>query len=225
MGYGLVDIQTDENDVIIDPRINKDGILHQDFNTIEETYTREAFLKYIPEDADVYTRCAVRDMKYDVDQHIIYDSEFGMPNVLCIIPIGYCARWYQHDNDISYYLAQNSIFPVPSDNPCASWVTELMYPLYPYMDFQDARTGADIENNISYQQIARARQLLIKDNTNEYYTTFADKLNFSGTGIEFLNTFTPMIPNTVKELVKFTKIFNNIETVNQLRPLIYSYWS
>ena len=225
MGYGLTDIQVDDENNIIDPRINQCGYLGSDSDEQEDNYTIEGF-KAQADIEEVYAKFCVQDCTDQLYRLIEYDAEFGLPNVLCIIPPGHLYRWARSDDDIDYYLASNQILPTEIDNPCISWVRELKHPIYPFVSYIDTRTAVDNEcTSVEYAAVNIIRDLIAADINVEVPARYFEKLNFSGTNQEFLNTFIPQIPEAVRELAKYTKIFTDDKYINDLRPIIYSYWS
>lgn len=234
MGYGLVDIQTNDEGNITDPRINPNGYLMVDAEK-QEQFTIEEFTHHIREKIDqyrctdfvLYTACA--EERLEVYECIRHDAEFGLPNVLCIIPPAHTS-WIRYDDILDYTLASLGVFPVPIDNPCEPWVKVSHFPFYPHLGWDDSLTEEPVIGKKDGIIRECAQRVWTRPSSNLYgdenaviCSEWQDILECVTTG-EVFKRYVPSIPGTIKEMVKYTKLFIDDRIVYQLRPLVYCYW-
>lgn len=239
MGYGLTDIQTDDEGNITDSRINPDGYLLLNCETQEEQFYVKEFREIIRQaihngntgdDLLIYLNYIKE--KHELWDCIEYDSEFGLSNVLCIIPPTQFATWKRYDDTIDYTMANMGIFLSPPDNPCEPWAKVYHAPFYPYLGWDDSKTGemvVGIRDGIIRECIRRVWHnspvsIWYGDENVVLPNQWQEILECVTTG-DVLHRYIPSIPASVKELVKYTKLFTDESTVYQLRPIMYCYWS
>lgn len=83
---------------------------------------------------------------------------------------------------------------------------------YPWSNsFMLAETGERATNVLSQNG-----KLYFTDNKYDLYNFLSEK--------EKRDIFVPNIPDEIKRICEFFKIFKDSKTINQLRPVIYTYW-
>jgi hypothetical protein len=219
MGYGLDNVQKD------DPRINfETSALNYNF---EDAFQIGKFSDYIQtkedKDGDLELfKIYFKETKYETDvihQHIIYDDEFGLENVLLFVPLTQFG-WIRKDNTIDYYLHNTGCFTNvnPNDGP-QSWYKIVPTNFYPYNCL-----WMDKNYELPKQIINRVILETYKRDILEWTDPWK-KLTECNSLEELYKTYTPFIPKDCIEMIKFSKIFHNEETILELKPMIYSYWS
>lgn len=192
LGYGITDLKTKDGNktdkIIVDERINKNGFLMVDYEQ-REKWKVEDYLKYIIDhekedeyyDAEVLkgsitTRIIRRDFNklketvYNIDELVIYDWEYGMPQVVVFVPITHINDWTRYDDVIDYY------------------------------DSINYGTGS-IENEIKILSGGIFPYSSINSKTNK-----------------------KIIPFEIRMLCKYLKIFVDDKYIDDLEPVLYSYW-
>jgi hypothetical protein len=228
IGYGLTDIEADtEKWQITDPRFNQNGWLcgHD-----ENKYSLDGFVEYIKtrlaqideEDFDHFDlRMLLHTLenvnRYDFYNYVIYDMEFGEPNVAVFIPPG-AGDWQRYDDMIDYYDPVNS-----DENGIKNSLIPVDRPLWPYESWINIKempptrlTGRQWDAFILFRNIHRDK---LKDLS----------YIFEEIGVENeeeLKTYiVPSIPPILVELIKYLEIFVDERHIYELRPMIYGYWA
>lgn len=221
IGYGLVDICDGDH------RLN--GTMSEIFKRAYTMTGREfakyahtmrfGTLNYIPTIMEFkLARSEVEFLDADMSRWIISESEGGLDNVLIFIPPGQ-DHWHRHDDIIDYvesvYLHSDDLSPT---------IEELDAGIYPYCNRMDARTGADVQLIPMFLDMFK----LIKDKPDDCVIDrdLKDflKLPFNTFG-ELKQYYKPRIPWDITVMCRFLKIFRDDNTLKQLRPYLYTYWS
>ncbi len=234
LGWGLVDLQTKNNE-IIDSRINKKGFLFSDHSEkLDAPCTIGDFKKYwknnLNEDDeyDIFKLMTTQENSEYLDNYIIYNSEFGLPEVLLINPISqvkkYGSRqnsWYRFDDIIDfqeetynyhqksrYQIFDFGIFPWEGsfcDSDGKNWVNRDK----PY-------------HSIAFEFIKRKNNLLHYD--KDTLMPLVRTLGFN-TIKEAEENVLPEVPKEIQMICKYLNLFNNDKTIYQLKPMLYVWWS
>lgn len=247
LGYGLTDLQHDEKNgwKITDPRINPQGVLGLDWEEREEKFSRKNYAKWLRER---YEACGdyngdKLDLAFDMVeadhshknstkkcedpcQCFIHQGEYGMPNVLAVMP--YVCRWgndwYRYDTMIDYMEesrgSQGNRVVVYED--C----------LYPWIQYWDVRTGELKKSDVAcaYRRLVNAERdekksrKRKKQSYTESKTSLAQLMGFDS--LEDCEQFLhPAVPRCVQLLCEFCEVFTIPSMVRDLRPMLYVYWS
>ena len=240
LGYGIVNLNTKQIDEysthLDDPRINPNGILGE--NSSNDSFTEEGFVEH----------CRERikdDEHFDlIDLHLLfedgeykktnmywyniltYDSEYGKPSVLCITHPG-LKDWYRFDDVIDYYEE----YPKNRFSP-ESYADVLTVPIYPFDAYINNETGEYADQNVReliYQFRNAEIEMLNPHTSMGRYMTFSqiryDALNQLGCDFHWTEKWNVIIPSSVEEFCRYTKLFVDEKTIWQLQPMIYTYWS
>ncbi len=234
LGYGLIDIKTTGKykETLADDRFNPNGYFAASIYDREETFTDVGFDSYLeankehPDDImnDLYILRHLREQETlqprgrplcaGISNRIIYDTEGGLPNVMVFQPPVFGNDWSRYDDIIDYYDPQQS-----EDGGCATGYTLIDRAIYPFESFWDTRetppkmlTGNDWHWYIDAKNSPRMVDSALK------------KLGFK-TEEEMRRCIAPVVPKEVIALLKYCKVFTNDETITELRPMIYWYWS
>ena len=237
MGYGLNNVVTDEKGNCIDPRINTDFFQSEEywgkiddvdgfFTWIEEN--KEECKKVLREveptrrnDNDAFDfninwalgSWKKKEIKYN-HHSVTYDSEYGLPEILLFSDIER-AEWARGDNTIDYYESNDSECHIKKlDHHCGiyPYVGIVHIPHAPnfgkenYFDFYDPSEY----NQMVGRWSKRMKPLLVDNAQLEYFKKW----------------YRPVISPMVLLYIKFLDIFKCYnETVQELRPMIYTYWA
>ncbi len=233
LGYGLTDVKTTGkyDDMIDDPRINPKGY-YALYGEREETFTDEGFDAYldahkehpddIENDLSVLRHLREREeaerkhnSRLKISNRLIYDSEFGMPNVMVFQPPVFGSDWSHYDDVIDYYDPQQRT----KDGGSGVGYTMIDRALYPFESFCDHRENppALLKGNDWHWYIDAKNS----PNMVEYALK---ELGFE-TEEEMHQNINPMIPKELIALLKYCKVFTKDEYIYQLRPMIYWWWS
>lgn len=233
LGYGLTDVECEENGEVTDSRFNlDDGWFGLDWEDREDKHIEDYIChldnltksnpdslmtsidKMNLEDA---LECNKRWEFYDVIHH---DSEFGAPNVVLFQQ--WHNDWTRRDDIIDYMEAENS---KPS-------VNVLKRPIYPYDGWIHSETGESTYGETKYKTkdgttvstVDTYAKIVQSINMGFPNQTMIEKAGFSSIE-EAKEKIIPKIPEGVQEYLKYLKVFKDEKTYLQLRPMIYTYWS
>jgi hypothetical protein len=248
MGYGLTDLKCDQYK-IVDERINPDGILGNPEN--EEDYTREGFIDYLKslhpgvkdfsENGEMtsldFSKQSVIHASLEYHQltskknwepiySIIYSAEFGLSNVLFIIPPCEYENWRRYDDPIDY---MESLIRSRQGESEINYFTLTNCGIFPYDFAMDNRTGEMLKDQCAEAYYLRRRVLECDNvlNQNEKDVVLkhlATSMGFASVE-ECDKHLAPFVPYNVRFLERYTKLFRDPSIVFSLRPMLYVYWS
>ena len=165
------------------------------------------------------------DSKYwNPDDYVIEDPEYGVPGVILFRPISN-HHWYRSDDMIDYCEHEMRYHQMRNT------IKFLDTPLYPYVGYMNAISGEkyNIDPKARLAQefwyaVRTKRTANDKKNWELYAESNAKKLGFESVKQAKLNII-PVIPQELVALIKYLNIFNDDNTIWQLRPAIYTFWS
>lgn len=222
LGYGLTDVET-TGKKFKDKRLSKDGIvfckdvedeyhLIHFFNTLVKTEKEKGDKWRIPRYSMVHY------------QPYIYDCVHLLPanGIIAIVPPDKASFWHRKD-DIIDAVIESEFFS--KEVNCGA----INGNIPPHTDFMNKITGKVLD----YEEVVIYRdkfQRLQESPTNKARKQLEISLDESAKRMGFENmldanlNMAPAIPDMVVEFVKWLKIFNQPETIYQLRPITLSYW-
>lgn len=221
MGFALIDLKSDKN-IFVDARINPDGFLG---NMTHGGWSVEGFIDYCNKNcADpIEQKTIVSGIQphSSIKDFVEYDKEFGLPNVLMIIPPT-CANWVRaDDNSLDFY--EETVLHHQENR-----MVELDRNICPYDGwYMDKRSGKKILEASQVADFLKTRDHLrrtpseIKDleNLNEK----ARIIGFENAEDARLN-LTPWIPTEVQLFCKYLNLFTEDRYIFHLKPIIYVCW-
>jgi hypothetical protein len=223
LGYGLDDIEFDTvNFTFIDKRINKNGYL----NSNEGHFSLGGFLDFYRENGDNLMYGIDKDLLSNNDwkayKSIVYDWEFGIKNILLIIPPCHAETWFRYDDIIDYI---EETFIQEQTNRYKVFDRGI----YPYDGWMNKSTGESI--SFQYVVAIRREERLLKktyDIDNLLYIqkgleSLSKKIGFKDY-YEAKDNIVPYIPEDVVLLCKYLQLFNEHKTIFELKPMLYVYW-
>lgn len=149
---------------------------------------------------------------------VIHDGEYGLENVLLVVPPTYEDMWTRYDDPIDWidetYIRQD----VGSQ---ANWVKELRHGIYPFIGYMDKRTGEKLDDRIFHWIRGTNRQP--KPN-EQVLDELAEECGFSDSA-DALENVAPIVPEDIQNVVAYLELFNDPDSWRDLRPIMYTYWS
>lgn len=235
LGYALVDVQTDGHGYITDPRINaKSPLIHWRENKPKGNL--ESYMKFLskkiaaePDNFDIKMDLQSLRNRVENPSKIIPDPyraathefEGGLANVLMLTPINDIDDWKRTDDIIDYY-EDHLNNPEYEGSPTIRLIKD---GIYPYSgSYVNARTAETIKW-ARLDVLKFVRRAYEEGTTSKAeYQTFIEKIGFESEADMDAN-LCPKIPESVKLLIEWGKLFVSSETIYQLRPYVYTYWN
>ena len=237
MGYGLGDIKT-KNGKIIDERFNP---FPEDGWGIAEDTVKE-FLGWLKKERmQARKLCAwadnnrIPENNYDSDigqiinyfenggensPFIYYDAEYGNSKVMMFCPIE-CPDWCRYDNTIDYYEFGSE----PKNK--INWFKNSCG-IYPWLGMVKKQGSADFSGDV-YEPLYKSPPFFNPAEFNMMIGVFSKKSKPTTTleHVDYLiKNYRCCIPDSILLYTKFLGIFKNWEqTIQELKPGIYTYWS
>jgi hypothetical protein len=241
LGYGLSDLTPEDRS---DPRINWDAQMF-DYSVSTDDY--KAWMKArIPEDEDerikIFDTLPSLDLwwandqtdKHEgrrnrtIDDTWAYDPEFGCKEVILFQPIS-CHDWRRYDDMLDWI--EETYFCRAESSQLDHW-EPIPHGIYPWnATYMDIRTGERIKDRHGLlMSLVRVQSHLCEEGkedepTGGAWDNIARELGLADTYEETMKLVAPFVPQEVRWLCEFLGVFNDPATVNQLRPMIYVWWS
>lgn len=242
LGYGITGMSRDplKNFVTDDPDININALTSQEH--IEAHDDPIDWLRFYGKQRTQYSDVSHQGIMMDINRsimmdgmledgvlpnsgfydHIVYEGELGDPGTLIIVPPGNLNTWVRHNDSIDYYESQ-----LHDPNNMSVNVYELSEGIDPWISYMRTDTGEKLSYfDLQYFHLFHG-ELTNKETTsvNEALKNLADKFNWSGNPREFLKVIVPEVPDEVRLLAEWTRLFTNENAWKRLRPMIYTYWT
>jgi hypothetical protein len=230
IGYGLVNIKHNEGK-IQDSRFHPDGYLLTEEEEREERWTPAGYLDFLTveqerlnknrrENFNFLMECEAEigyitdQKKWDFYDCVIHQPEYGLPNVICIVPVSEEKHWRRYDDIIDY--TEHSHVSRTTGNDADDTVLVFNQGIPPYHhDFWDTRT---------HQLLDSVAMSLFPIATPDRKAILAKKLGFES--IQDVYMFArPVVPYGVRLMCRYLNLFSDPVTENLLQPLRYIYWS
>ena len=219
LGYGFNDLKY-EGTELIDPRINLDN--YRQILDDSAAFTNEKYAAWLAKHSVAgkgwdLDRCHLRDGSDEcnsLSDCIAYDPGYGLPNVFVIRPLAE-QHWSRRDDIIDYaeetYLISNN----------APRAEVLRGGIYPFIgSYMDKRIGKKLNNKIMLWVRAKNDP---REGRSEL-DMLAQDVGFKDHA-EAKTNVTPTVPPEVRNIAAFTKLFDADDVWQQLRPILYTYWS
>lgn len=230
LGYALTDVVPD------DPRINWASLLfHQEASLTFGDFVRHLEASEPFEDADLedveYVRAAITGklphrLAYQLGSCVVHSFDYGLPNVMALVPPSYASTWIQEDNIFDYVEAhlggeantEPGLYEVPGIDPFdGRWM--------------DRATGLELNHNF----VRGYRQALALNGDTEQHDIAARRISVSGRprpetplfadAAAAAKRLTRLVPGEIREVARLGRLFNDPGTWTSLRPVLYTYWS
>lgn len=226
LGYALTDV------VPSDPRINWDSPLLD----LESSLTFGDFVDHLEangpftdadlEDIGMLRAGTTRQTSYRLGSCVTHSFDYGLPNVMVLVPPSYSSTWIQEDNIFDYVEAH--IGEGPSTDPTLHDVPGID----PYDGrWMDKATGLELNHNY----VSGYRRVLTLNGDPEQHDIAARRISVAGRPRPEVPLFadaataadrlTRLVPGEVRELAVLGRLFTTPDTWTSLRPVLYTHWS
>lgn len=226
IGYGLTDVKTDKKDQLIDDRFDPLGYLYADFEDREATWTPEGWVTYYKNHVECPWQTGFYKEKHyqgwDFDEIVIHETEYGLPNVLLLMPPLEHKSWRRYDDIIDY--TEESARPRGQVNRFEVLNAGIWPHTARYTDLRTNKPADRLAHDFWFSvrsaiQASRRRRPVHMENARNY----AERMGFASVA-EAEYFLAPEVPEEIQLMCKFLCLFSDEDTIYQLRPMIYVYW-
>jgi hypothetical protein len=150
---------------------------------------------------------------------VIYDCEYGMENVLVIVPLG-LGGWLRYDDDIDY-MAETYL----AGEPQVSRVDVFRHGIHPFNGvYMDSRSGVRLGNDVMHWVRLRSGLWSGESCTREEMDELTRELTPFASYEEANENVAPWVPGEVRDIAEYGSLFTGETVQAQLRPVLYTYW-
>jgi hypothetical protein len=229
LGYGLTDVQHSEDRyTITDGRINVERL----GNLLAGDPTVDGYAAFLQANKDRDERGSwglldawtVRDNDHRrrLDECVIWNGEFGLPNVLVVQPLA-MHDWDRYDDPIDY-VEETWVQGRGITGDFRHVEPIGLHTLYPFEAFMDADTGEKLGDKV-YYWVRAVNDNRVQDLSVEERDTLAQHFAGFETHDEALRRVVPVVPTEVRAITEYLGVFTSGDVWRQLRPVLYVYWS
>jgi hypothetical protein len=217
LGYGLVNL------IPNDPRLNTEGFFASK-DPIEDFHLGK-FFKYLQETDAEKWRVELFSIAYDFPHLLdcIYKGKIGNKEILCICPPNKAMVWHRFD-DVIDYVEESEI------HGQTNWYKVFSSGLPSCRYYMDKRTGVKLSTPSSLDFLKTVSLYTSPQRRNSEKLTdeaalssLASELGFANVN-EAVENVVPFVPPVMVEFCKFLSIFNDEQTVLDLKPMLCVYW-
>lgn len=222
LGWGLTDVKC-KNGKIDDPRFSSFSPVAGDYEDRENKFTLENYKNWLKKkkrkDKDWQLSWELsgveKEEKDNLMRCFVHDAEYGNPKVFCCIPVLNFQEWFRYDDLIDYYEVS-----LTGKGPINK-AKILDVPIYPHLGFMDSRDGRKVDDQYSF---CFSRERKTKNKNMIELDRLAKESGFSNYE-EAQKYFSPIVCPSVRYMVEFANVFVDNNTIFQMKPMIYTYWS
>ena len=178
------------------------------------------------EDVDM-VRAGVGDqLPYRLGSCVVHSFDYGLPNVMVLVPPSYASTWIQVDNPFDYVEAHlggeadtsPALHDVPGIDPFdGRWMDKETGLELNHNYVRGYRRALELNADAGQYDIA-AQRITVAGRPRPETPLFAD----AATAAERL---TRLVPGEIRELALLGNLFTDPGTWASLRPVLYMYWS
>lgn len=240
LGYGLADIQLDENNTMIDPRINLAAFSDYGAESIQRK-SMVGYRKWILENEpqtplDEEAELSYDDIRYlsrsaaDEDLapqkatdfiHLLSEGQLlpGSKGILLCQPYLTSKEWTRSD-DIFDFVENQKDNADTKDYTDAPKVKLLPYGIWPYDgQYVDVLTGKILTSR-QWRVIRTAKENKAE---NSFLTKVLDELGYESVE-EAHQRVVPKVPAELHSLLNWANIFTNTGFIRNLKPMVVTFW-
>lgn len=235
LGYGLSDVKTNSSGEINDPRINaKSPLVNWRESKSKKDLT--SYLDFVakkidadPDDFDAdfelfFLRAQIENPSKEMPNPydtVTHEGEGGMERVLMLTPIMELKEWQRSDDTIDYY--EDHLNNPDVGSPSLKLIEGGIYP-YSGAGYVNARTGEKVNwGGLDVLKFVKKEYEAGKIAKGEYQS-FIENIGFESEA-DMDKNLCPKVPEPIKLLIEWGKLFTSPETIYQLRPYLYTYWN
>ena len=151
----------------------------------------------------------------------VHDAEYGLPEVLVVRPATK-KDWFRYDDTIDY---MTETYP-RSDRSQTNHVQVYKHGPFPFNgSYMDARDGRKLPDFVFpwWQLMNSAAPAEDPESRAGALEVFALEMGFAGQAEAEANVV-PEVPEEIRDLAEFGRLFTDPGTWLQLRPLLYTWW-
>lgn len=219
VGWGFDDIKT-RNGCIADGRIRNSSPLldYEDFNLQE-------YLEFVEAKGDthnnmdryLYNHTDVEKPKLTTWDLVHWGDEYMMKQIMVIVPVSMTKEWYRYDNAIDW--VEETYFQKETSQ--INRYEKIPHGIYPWIGiYMDKRDGTILNNddmhlwNTAHWKDEPVAEIANVAATNMGFTSYE----------EAQDCIVPRVPEEIKDLIEYGKLFKKDDAWLQLRPMLYVYW-
>lgn len=227
LGYALTDA------VPYDPRINWDSPL-LDLGNCSLTFAD--FVRHLEatgpfedpalEEVDMVRAGIGTWLPYRLGSCVVHSFDYGLPNVMALVPPSYASTWIQDDNLFDYVEAhlggepdtEPRMHDVPGIDPFdGRWMDMATGLELNHNYVRGYRRALELNSDTGQHDIA-ARRIRVAGQSRPDEPLFADSATATA-------RLTRLVPGEIRELAALGSLFTAPGTWTSLRPVLYTYWA
>lgn len=236
LGYALTDLRLDsKKEKVIDKRINLNCDV---LNDRENIGSIDDFISYVnanraPKSQDsgvqfleIQLKNQPETVAKELGLCVLQDTEFGMGNVICIIPPSEFTNWRRYDDIIDYMMSAHE----SPDGGIKDTIVTLDKGIWPWEGYINRSNGerVDISSYFVYNRLADGLskggyQVSEIPKVKGSLDKISKKMGFKSFRDAEKN-LTPTITSEVIWLCRYLNLFNDENTAFTLKPVVYTYW-
>jgi hypothetical protein len=157
---------------------------------------------------------------------IIHNSEYGLPNVMVLVAPSNYKEWFRYDDIIDW---EEETFKNDGRGRVIKLNNSGIYPYNSCMFRFRKPKKSFAEDSYAFEHCDELGPVLIMPAAYSQLVGRWDKKRGPTATGDFLQhlkkDFRPRLPLDILALFQWSQIFKSVDTINDLRPIIYVYWS
>lgn len=221
LGYGLK-MQLDDADEIADPRINtSSAVFEYEVQGDAQTYSRwlgenghsKSLDRWFAADAEMLEKHPRRW----IEDCYAWSPEGELPDVLVFQPLS-MPDWSRYDDVIDAIIEGLAA----GDEPFGDHLEQLKHNIYPWSgSYMDTVSGERLDDKVMPWVRSCNDTKIYTDGDREEY---AQALGYKDHA-EALQRVAPLVPDEIRDLVRYLDVFADEDAWKDLRPMLFTYWS
>lgn len=239
LGYGLSDVKVEKYRITDDRFFDQSAFMIEiGYNQIdggyyesaESIYSLDGYIKYVKSRSKIDYRWiipmkSIGDYRWSLSRNFIHESESELNNVFIVVP-PFEKQWYRFDDIIDYVEEDRGTL--------GDKLKILQQGIWPFSSMhQDKRDleGKALDMRSSCFWWRMFNSILDGDVQQEEALTISTLLEYLSKEMGFKSfhdakdNMIPWIPDRIRYFCEYTNLFNSNETINELRPMLFTYWS
>lgn len=229
MGYALTDVKTEEL-TLVDTRFNKKFKEELQGYGFYDNYDIKNYIQFLKKQEiekpswlrddislKIELSMASRIKKWTANNCILYNPEYGLDNVFCIIPPLRCEDYTRYDDALDYQI---EVETKPSAEP---YTIDIKYGIYPYNSlFMYKKNGKQVIGDQAtalraiFTTIGKIDQKVVEALSKQFLEMPYEDIH---------KNIALFVPDEIVLFCEYLKIFKSRKTIWDLKPIIYTYWA